>query len=102
MFARIPPHNPSLRFVLCLASLVFVTVCPIIARATTAETLYRNHCIDCHGHEIYLREDRKIKNLDELEGQVQRCELKLGLQWFEESVNDVAAYLNHRFYRFPR
>ncbi|MCP4450195.1 MAG: cytochrome c, partial [Planctomycetes bacterium] len=35
-----------------------------------------------------------------LTSQVQRCELSLGLKWFDEDVDDVAGYLNQQFYKF--
>ena len=34
------------------------------------------------------------------ERQVQRCELSLGLKWFEEDIDDVTAYLNSNYYNF--
>jgi mono/diheme cytochrome c family protein len=67
-----------------------------------AEELYKTNCLKCHGSEIYTREGRIIDSFDGLERQVQRCETALGLRWFDEDIKDVAAYLNHHFYRFER
>ena len=68
--------------------------------ADTAEALYQEHCLGCHGSEVYTRSDRKVTSPEGLQKQVQRCELGLGLQWFDEDVDKVAAYLNQHFYHF--
>jgi hypothetical protein len=31
---------------------------------------------------------------------VQRCELALGLGWFDEEITGVADYLNENYYKF--
>lgn len=67
-----------------------------------AQALYDANCISCHGSEIYTRDPRMVASLDGLERQVQRCESALGLRWFDEDIKDVAAYLNHHFYKFER
>ncbi|MGQ0656619.1 MAG: cytochrome c [Chromatiales bacterium] len=64
--------------------------------------LVEAHCLHCHNATMYTRPDRKVKDLKGLEKQVRRCELALELQWFDEDVADVAAYLNDTYYRFPR
>ncbi len=72
----------------------------LAAQGQEAATLYQAHCVSCHGSEVYTREDRKIASFEALERQVQRCELSLGLRWFDDDIENVASYLNHRFYRF--
>ncbi len=67
-----------------------------------AQALYDANCISCHGSEIYTRDPRMVASFDGLERQVQRCETALGLRWFDEDIKDVAAYLNHHFYKFER
>jgi hypothetical protein len=66
----------------------------------TTESLYQQHCVSCHGSEIYTRTDRKISSFDGLQRQVQRCELALGLKWFDEEITDMTAYLNEHYYHF--
>lgn len=70
------------------------------ADTAAAEELYQSHCIQCHGPEVYTREDRKVSSLPGLERQVQRCELALGLKWFDEDIGAVTDYLNDQFYKF--
>lgn len=97
MISRRPLLAPT------LASLILIAGTPALALAgDDAESLYQANCVRCHGSEIYTREDRKISAFEGLERQVQRCELSLGLQWFDENISDVAAYLNHHYYKFPR
>ena len=86
-----------------LAGLVLIAGTPALTLAADdAESLYQEHCVRCHGSEVYTREARKISSFEGLERQVQRCELSLGLQWFDENIGDVAAYLNQQYYHFPR
>jgi hypothetical protein len=55
---------------------------------------------NCHGSEIYTRAERRVGNLDQLKTQIHRCEQNLGLRWFDEDVDNVAAYLDREYYRF--
>jgi len=64
--------------------------------------LLEKHCTACHGSEVYTRKDRKIQSRSSLSTQVQRCQLAQNLQWFDESVENVAEYLNTRFYHFNK
>jgi len=82
-----------------LAMTVFLP--PIQAAASDdAQGLYDQHCVSCHGPEIYTREDRKVTSLPGLQRQVQRCELALGLKWFDEDITDMTRFLNEQYYRF--
>ncbi len=62
--------------------------------------LVQANCNHCHGTDVYTRPDRKITSLPALESQVRRCELSLGLTWFDEDIDDATAYLNQEFYKF--
>lgn len=64
------------------------------------KALSDQHCYQCHGTEVYTREDRKVRSLDALSRQVRRCELALGLKWFDDEIENVTAYLNQDYYRF--
>ncbi len=80
--------------------------------ATNADTthgmqLHEENCIACHaarfgndGTEIYTRHNHRVKNMEALNKQVNRCKDNLGLTWFDEDVNDVTDYLNKTFYQF--
>ena len=64
------------------------------------KSLQQENCMSCHDDGVYTRNDRRITTLDGLSKQVKRCELTLGLQWFDDDINDVTAYLNESFYKF--
>jgi hypothetical protein len=66
----------------------------------SVQNLYDQHCVACHGTEVYTREDRKVRSLSGLERQVRRCEAALGLRWFDEEVSDMTRFLNDRHYHF--
>ena len=53
-----------------------------------------------HDESKYLRKNRIIKNFQQLHERIRQCELMAELTWFDEEVNDVAAYLNNQFYHF--
>ena len=64
------------------------------------QQLLKTDCTRCHNDSIYTRKDRMVKTAAALHRRVQLCELQLGLKWFDEDINDVAAYLNKNFYHF--
>ena len=41
-----------------------------------------------------------IKNFQQLHERIKQCELMAELTWFDEEIDDVAAYLNDQFYHF--
>lgn len=85
-----------------LLSLILLTaVLPLRAEEDKGvEALYEENCVKCHGSEVYTRSDRKVTTLDGLERQVQRCELALGLRWFDEEIADMTRFLNEKYYNF--
>lgn len=91
-------------FLGCLLALI--TASPAwAADAAKGKTLHEQHCIQCHAQrfggqwdKIYTRADRKMDALKKLTTQVGFCNQQLGLQWFDEDVADVTAYLNETFY----
>ena len=85
--------------VFSLLAAVFATQSPA-AEVDSAQTLHDQHCMSCHGTEVYTREARMVGSLQALENQVRRCETTLGLRWFDEEVSGVTQLLNDRFYHF--
>jgi mono/diheme cytochrome c family protein len=85
-----------------LAFGIAVVCAPQIQAADDSDTqkLYEQHCVGCHGTEVYTREDRKVTSLAGLKRQVKRCETALGLRWFDEEISDMTEHLNERFYHF--
>ncbi|MCU0833079.1 MAG: cytochrome c [Chromatiaceae bacterium] len=84
-----------------LLAITLLSLVPAAAASPTpGQPLYEAHCLGCHGPEVYTREDRKVTSLPGLQRQVQRCELALGLKWFDDEIGAVADYLNESYYRF--
>lgn len=85
-----------------LVSLLLLTTASGLQASDPDEgkALVNENCVSCHGNEVYTRSDRKVKTPDGLRKQVQRCELALGLSWFDDQIDNTSAYLNSSFYKF--
>lgn len=81
---------------LILASLL--AVAPV--QAESARTLLKENCTSCHGSDYYTRDNRIVTSRKGLTKQVRRCELALGLTWFDDQVEAVAEQLNRDHYHF--
>ena len=65
------------------------------------------NCAKCHsqrvggdGSRMYTRPEHKVKNPGQLLTQVQACNTMLNTGWFPEDEENVAAYLNRKYYKF--
>lgn len=77
----------------------------VMQAATAADidngkSLHQKFCQSCHDSGVYTRPNRKVTTPGGLENQVRRCDMSLGLKWFEDDITDVAAYLNQSYYKF--
>jgi len=74
----------------------------------TGKTLFdKAKCDACHasmmsgdGSKLFTRPEHKIKSADALLKQIQFCTSQLGVQWFPDEEEHVAAYLNQQYYKF--
>lgn len=64
------------------------------------KALHEENCTQCHGDEMYTRPDRRMKSLQALNQQVERCKENTNASWFDEDTPSVVNYLNTKFYRF--
>lgn len=64
------------------------------------QALHDQHCMKCHDSGVYTRDERRVNSLDGLRKQVARCELSLGLSWFDDQRENVVQYLNSNYYKF--
>ena len=71
-----------------------------LADVERGKELHDANCVKCHDSSVYTREDRFVTSRDSLKTQVQRCNVNLGTQWFDEDVNAVTDYLNTTYYKF--
>ena len=64
------------------------------------ETLHRS-CLQCHGTELYVPPKRKVKSLDQLRRETARWAGMYNPGFTPAETEDLVAYLNRDFYRFP-
>ncbi|MEK7840517.1 MAG: hypothetical protein AAB252_05030 [Pseudomonadota bacterium] len=67
--------------------------------ASRGKLLYENHCQGCHTSQLHIREQRRVRSIDELRGWVARWATTQQLRWGDEEIGDVTKYLNQRYYR---
>jgi len=87
--------------------LTSITLCLLAAASTLpaadlekGKALVAENCTKCHDERVYTRADRRVTTRSGLDQQVQRCELSLGLKWFDDDIENVASYLNQTYYHF--
>jgi len=72
-----------------------------MADVSRGRLLYRNACATCHSEQAHWREKSVVRTWSDLLFQVTRWQNIAGQQWRPQDIDDVAAYLNRRFYRLP-
>ncbi len=85
-----------------------ISICLLVLPLTTihaedinyGEKLHQENCLKCHKPELYERADRTVKTLKHLRSQVLFCAVNNDVEWFDEEVDDVTAYLNTFYYLF--
>ena len=95
----------KLSIALALTALASPTLAADVNRG---KSLHDDNCIECHvsiqggdGSGIYTRQDRRIDSLSALRSQVKRCKNSMGVPWPDDQIDDVVAYLNNMYYKFP-
>ena len=86
----------QLIFVLVLAALVGPP-----AHAASPERgrlLYQGFCYHCHISEIHFRVNNRVDSWDELVRIVAMWQAEMGLDWTAGDIEDVAAWLDQRYY----
>jgi mono/diheme cytochrome c family protein len=71
------------------------------ADAERGGRLYETRCNGCHASSVHQRSARKAKSFDGVRVQVLRWSNEAGGTWSGDEIDDVALYLNQRYYRFP-
>jgi mono/diheme cytochrome c family protein len=97
--------NPAsaLRAAAIVALALGLAAAPGPVRAADAErgkTLYETSCGACHKDSVHRRSSRKAKSFESIRAQVARWSWEVGGSWSEDEIDDVAYYLNQRYYRF--
>ena len=91
-----------------LLSTIFLCTSPSHAEdLINGKTLHQSKCVQCHAEKsglgnadmIYLRSDRKVKDIAKLKSMVSMCNTELRLDLFPEDEADLVAHLNQAFYK---
>ena len=61
--------------------------------------LHDTSCTTCHGTEVYIRKNRRIKSIEGLIGQVRNCNANLARNYSDAQLNDLTKYLNEAYYK---
>ena len=68
-----------------------------------AEALFDEaKCMECHNNEDFKNRADKVNSFKKLEKSVNACSSNTDTGWFEEENEDVAAFLNHKFYHYKQ
>jgi mono/diheme cytochrome c family protein len=57
-------------------------------------------CLGCHGIELYVPPNAKVKTLAELKKEVENWNDRMNPKFDEQEVEDITAYLNSTYYKF--
>lgn len=57
------------------------------------------NCLKCHADQPY--NPAKTNTYEKLVAAVSFCNNNMNVGWFEDEVEDVAAYLNQKYYKHP-
>jgi len=75
--------------------------------AQIGEKLAKKACEACHvarfggdGSKVYTRENRIVKNAQQLASRIATCNSNSGANFFPEEEQHIAAYLNQQYYKF--
>ena len=83
-----------------LAALLFSTAA--FAGAEEGHELFEEaKCMECHNVEDFAN-SKKVKTKKQLNGRVQGCQLNNDAGWFDEDTEDVATYLNDKYYHLKK
>ena len=87
--------------VLATPAILFATRSASAADVQRGRALYESRCGTCHSESVHGRTKRVATDFNAVRGWVERWNGTLRLRWGDEELDDVAAYLNDTYYRFP-
>lgn len=99
----------SLLYPLLTATALAFTTTGFAADAARGKVLHDKQCVSCHikryggdGAQMYLRNDRIVRNRQALEQRVAACNAMVNAGLFPEDEADIAAYLAQHYYKFAK
>jgi mono/diheme cytochrome c family protein len=63
--------------------------------------LYEARCGGCHNESVHNDNSRKARNFEQARARVVDFSAQLETGWKSAQIDDVAVYLNERYYSFP-
>ncbi len=86
--------------------LLMVLLCgPLVTHAAgdpvRGEKLHAD-CLGCHGTALYVPTRAKIKTPAALKKEVERWNDRMNPKFSKQEIEDLVAYLNRDFYKFPQ
>ncbi len=72
-----------------------------LPESSRGELLYSTHCVACHSAEVHWRDKKLVTDQASLEAEVRRWQRVLELGWRGDDIEEVAQYLNARYYHYP-
>jgi len=95
-----------------VAACIVLLFAPVAVAATDlaqgGKLVEASKCEACHRGKvpgpvgaIYLRKDRLVSSWAKLKSQVAQCNTALNIGLFPEDEENIAAFLNATYYRFP-
>ncbi len=86
-----------------MGSLLIANTVLAEGNAAKGKKIYLNsECLRCHqSNNLFTRKDRKVTTLSQLDSQVRKCDTQLNSHLFDDEIEDVVAYLNQAYYKFP-
>ncbi len=91
------------KIIIIVASLLIANTVLAEGNSTEGKKIYlKSECLRCHqSDKLFTRKDRKVKTLSQLNSQVRKCDTQLNSHLFDDEIEDVVAYLNQAYYKFP-
>jgi mono/diheme cytochrome c family protein len=59
-------------------------------------------CLGCHGTELYVPPKAKVKTLAALKKETERWNDRMNPKFTAQEIEDIVAWLNRDFYKFPK
>lgn len=91
----------GMRFALCAAAAAVGMVNSHAEDFRRGRAIYETRCMGCHGTSVHNRDARRATDFAGVRAAVARFAREAGGVWEPDEIDDVAAYLNQRYYRYP-
>jgi mono/diheme cytochrome c family protein len=86
-----------------IASVAIVAACPAWPAGDAAKgAKLHEDCLGCHGTELYVPPRAKVKTLVALKKEVEKWNDRMNPKFTPQEVDDLVAWLNRDFYKFPQ